>query len=125
MDGLIPLVCRAFKRNKTRQHYECLSSGAAAQPYNAADFLISAADHVPSLYTNIPPPRSEFQGDRGDGGHRRYMSTAGDFAPERHGSPAVVRRSSSVVVAGGGKQQEMVRFRSHRRMFSCVSLGED
>ncbi|CAL1404763.1 unnamed protein product [Linum trigynum] len=109
MDGLIPLVCRAFNKIKTRRHYECLSSGAA-ESYNAAD-------HVPSLYTNIPP-RSGFQNGRDC---RRSMSTAGDFASERQNLSAIVSRS----VVPGGKQQEMVRFRRHRRLFSCVSLVQE
>ncbi|CAN1248147.1 hypothetical protein LINPERPRIM_LOCUS6625 [Linum perenne] len=109
MDGLIPLMCRAFKKTKTRRNYEYLSSGAAEY----------SCDHLP-----------KFQNDRGGGGqHRRYVSAAGDFAKEGHNnSPAIIGRSNSIVIPGsegGGasrKQQQMVRFRSHRRLFSCVSF---
>ncbi|CAN1197252.1 hypothetical protein LINPERPRIM_LOCUS43321 [Linum perenne] len=94
MDGLIPLVCRALKKTKTRRHYECLSSGASAP-----DFHVSADYDLPA------------SADRG--GHHRRHSSAGDFSKsERFESPRK-------------KQQEMVRFRSQRRMFSCVTLVED
>ncbi|CAN1862102.1 hypothetical protein LINPERHAP1_LOCUS43882 [Linum perenne] len=87
MDGLIPLVCRALKKTKTRRHYECLSSGASAPDFHvSADYDVPAAEH-----------------------HRRH-SSAGDFSKsERFESPQM-------------KQQEMVRFRSQRRLFSCVTI---
>ncbi|CAN1847919.1 hypothetical protein LINPERHAP1_LOCUS38719 [Linum perenne] len=111
MDGLIPLMCGAFKKTKTRRNYEYLSSGAAEY----------SCDHLP-----------KFQNDRGGGGqHRRYVSAAGDFAKEGHNnSPAIIGRSNSIVIPGGEgggasrKQQQMVRFRSHRRLFSCEGSEE-
>jgi hypothetical protein len=42
MEGLIPLVYKAFMKKKTRSQYECLSSGAA-RGYNISDFYVHEA----------------------------------------------------------------------------------
>ncbi|KAK2641624.1 hypothetical protein Ddye_023387 [Dipteronia dyeriana] len=102
MEGLIPMVFKAIKKNKTRRQYECLSSGAS-QSYNIADFYVNtttrhSADKVEERYATP---------------HRRHKSV-GDF---------YVGYSSSANGGGVGSPpvpQKLVRFRS-QRMFSCVT----
>ncbi|CAN6563857.1 hypothetical protein ACFX13_026454 [Malus domestica] len=67
MEGLIPMVYKAMKRNRTRRQYSCLSSSsslAAATPpvsgqtsnYNIADFYI---DHNSYVYVPQPAPSAD------------------------------------------------------------------
>ncbi|XP_057527410.1 uncharacterized protein LOC130806378 isoform X1 [Amaranthus tricolor] len=79
MEGLIPMVFRAIKRNKIRSQYRCLSVGAT-QTYNLADFyddhqiIHHDHDHEQNgnkLYSTEMQPRGE--------GHRRRFSSAGEM----------------------------------------------
>ncbi|KAL1533176.1 hypothetical protein AAHA92_33097 [Salvia divinorum] len=110
MEGLIPLVYKSLKKSQTRRKYECLSSGAAAQSYNIADFYMKGNDR-----------------------DREYMGRRGSTMPDLGG--AHHRRCSSVGIEGrpsagdlaldGGppppKKKQIVRFRSHHRMLSCIT----
>ncbi|KAL0402774.1 UNVERIFIED_CONTAM: hypothetical protein Sradi_1918200 [Sesamum radiatum] len=99
MEGLIPMVYKSVKKNMTRRHYECLSSGAAAQTtYDIADHH---HHHFNTKLDNI-------NNDSGLHGvhHRRYNSIhVAAFEKEKAAPPA-----------------KLVRFRSHK-MFSCVTGG--
>ncbi|KAJ8755392.1 hypothetical protein K2173_019190 [Erythroxylum novogranatense] len=115
MDGLIPMVYRAIKKNKVRRKYEFLSS-ESAQSYNISDFLVSS-DHMVSANHQLdinPSPAAQNHAvplDRKF--HRRHMSvddfTYGDY-----------KRSRTVMGAAPSPQKQLVRFRSHR-MFSCIT----
>ncbi|KAG6664904.1 hypothetical protein CIPAW_02G125200 [Carya illinoinensis] len=74
MEGLIPMVYKAIKRNRVRRKYRCLSSGDA-QSYNIADFYINDQSHVYTL-----PSTQKIGGglhiERN--GHRRH-SSVGDY----------------------------------------------
>ncbi|KAJ9187187.1 hypothetical protein P3X46_002672 [Hevea brasiliensis] len=96
MEGLIPLVYKAIKNNKTRQQYECLSSGSALG-YNPADFHNEAEVFLKAAASN------EKGNIAGKKLHRRFSSVE-DFTVT-HVSPP---------------RKQLVRFRSHR-MFSCVT----
>ncbi|KAK6138611.1 hypothetical protein DH2020_027636 [Rehmannia glutinosa] len=110
MEGLLPMVYKSLKKNKTRRQYQCLSSSSAVpitHTYNIADFYIKKDD--------------------------RYVIPGPDKV-SAHGGPAHHRRYNSVCVGGSGgrgfgleeeevdakPKQQLVRFRSHR-MFSCVT----
>lgn len=105
MEGLIPMVYKAIKKNKTRRQYECLSSGAA-RSYNTAEFFIN--DKRNDMFMT---PSSDNIADRKPS-HRRYKSVE-DFS----GHFSTVDRRKSV---GEPQQKQLVRFRS-QRLFSCVS----
>ncbi|XP_041989741.1 uncharacterized protein LOC121741113 [Salvia splendens] len=113
MEGLIPLVYKSLKKSQTRRKYECLSSGAAAQPYNIADFYMTD-DNLDREYIG-----------------RRGSATPGPHDTQSGHSGAHHRRCSSVVIEGGrgfasdGRahpppKKQIVRFRSHR-MLSCIT----
>ncbi|XP_004503031.1 uncharacterized protein [Cicer arietinum] len=100
MEGLLPLVYKAIKKNRTRRQYECLSSGTAS--YNISMAEIYSQNQITSENNNI--------------GHRRYKSVGAgshfangfQFSQTTNGS---VSPSSS---------KQLVRFRSHR-IFSCIT----
>ncbi|KAL1559226.1 hypothetical protein AAHA92_09591 [Salvia divinorum] len=113
MEGLIPLVYKSLKKSHTRRKYECLSSGAAAQPYNIADFYMKDDDRD-----------REYIGRRGS-------TTPGPHDMQSGHREAHHRRCSSVVIEGGRgfasdgsapptPKKQIVRFRSHR-MLSCIT----
>ncbi|KAG2722359.1 hypothetical protein I3760_02G124900 [Carya illinoinensis] len=110
MEGLIPMVYKAIKRNRVRRKYRCLSSGDA-QSYNIADFYINDQSHVYTL-----PSTQKIGGglhiERN--GHRRH-SSVGDYGVGF--SPPEGKRMESAPAPKG-----LVRFRSHR-LFSCVTGG--
>ncbi|XVE97186.1 hypothetical protein REPUB_Repub02eG0289700 [Reevesia pubescens] len=105
MEGLIPLVYRTLKKNKTRRQYECLSSGAA-ETYNITDFYVNGESQS---HVYIKPSTAE-KNNTERNGHRRHMSM-GDF-------PSVddIKTPASPTPA----VPKLMRFRSHR-MFSCVT----
>ncbi|KAL4631790.1 hypothetical protein ACB092_04G003600 [Castanea dentata] len=111
MEGLIPMVFKAFKKNRVRSQYRCLSSGGS-QSYNIADFYTNSQSHAYML------PATEkvggFHTER-NGHHRRHKSV-GDYAVEFSSSGDNMRRMEVAPPA----PQKLVRFRSHR-MFSCVT----
>lgn len=126
MEGLIPLVCRAIKRNKTRRRYECLSSGGgggggAALNYEGA-FDSCAGDQTQRLSWTAATQQKIAGGVHGDGYkprlHRRYNSV-GDYDSGlwRGNDKAEGRRPPPPP-----PRHQLVRFGSHR-MFSCVTGG--
>ncbi|KAL2347120.1 hypothetical protein Fmac_001120 [Flemingia macrophylla] len=68
MEGLLPLVFKAIKKNRSRRHYECLSSG------------ISMAEMYPQTQTHNHIPHTHNQDHHHKLGHRRYKSVE-DFQP--------------------------------------------
>ena len=110
MEGLLPLVFKAIKKNRTRRQYECLSSG------NALSYNISMAE----IYTqshNQTHQRVDHDHVHAEGiGHRRHKSI-GDFGNGFFESPQRIRTG---VAAGSSPPKQLVRFRS-QRMFSCIT----
>lgn len=109
MEGLIPVVYKSLKKNKTKRQYECLSSGAA-QAYNIEDFYMKD-DHDHHDYFS----------------RKQYLMPDAGTAPGLHG--AHHRRYNSVQVDhlrsfasedDAYKPKQLVRFRSHR-MFLCLT----
>ncbi|GKV06175.1 hypothetical protein SLEP1_g18093 [Rubroshorea leprosula] len=109
MEGLIPMVYKAIKRNRTHRRYQCLSTGAA-QSYNIADFYMDGQSHV--HLTSSTEKAGSFQPES-DSHHRRYKSM-GDFSV---GFPSM---DHSRTDASPKASKQLVRFGSHR-MFSCVT----
>ncbi|CAO2838315.1 unnamed protein product [Amaranthus hypochondriacus] len=119
MEGLIPMVFRAIKRNKIRSQYRCLSVGAT-QTYNLADFYddhqIIHHDHDQNgnkLYSTEMQPRGE--------GHRRRFSSAGEMGinggyNDNFESNGGVGRFTSPP----NNNQIIKRYTSHK-MFSCIT----
>lgn len=100
MEGLLPLVLKAVKKNRRRRQYECLSSGT----YN-----ISMSEIYPQnqqLHDQIQRPNSDK-----NIGHRRCKTVGNGFQfPDQI-------RSGSVSVS---PPKKIDRSRSHR-MFSCIT----
>ncbi|GKU92303.1 hypothetical protein SLEP1_g6050 [Rubroshorea leprosula] len=105
MEGLIPMVFKAIKKNRTRRQYQCLST-VAAQTYNIADFYMDG--HSP-VYLASSAEKAGSIHPEGSSHHRRYKS---------------VSNFSSMDCSRAGASPEMgkklVRFRSHK-IFSCVT----
>ncbi|XP_050238542.1 uncharacterized protein LOC126688023 [Mercurialis annua] len=95
MEGLLPLVYKAIKKNKTRRNYECLSSGVAL-----SDLYIN--DHEDIYLTNS----SSNNMDRKV--HRRSYSSVEFSKDYRSGTSG-----------DSPPTKKIVRFGS-QRMFSCV-----
>ncbi|XP_065864283.1 uncharacterized protein [Euphorbia lathyris] len=106
MEGLIPMVYKAIKKNKIRRQYECLSSGSgSALPFNPAGFYIS---DIPGNSIAINNAAKKF--------HRRSYSSVEGFSVKD-------RRWTDTVTAAGvspPRTKQLKRFGSHR-MFSCVT----
>ncbi|CAK8568042.1 unnamed protein product [Lathyrus sativus] len=100
MEGLLPLVLKAVKKNRTRRQYECLSSGT----YN-----ISMAEIYPQK--NQPLHHSQIPNSDKNIGHRRSKTVGTGF----QFSDQI--RSGSVSVS---PPKKIDRSRSHR-MFSCIT----
>lgn len=125
MDGLIPLVYKAIKRNKTRRHYKVLLPSDTTQNFNIADFYVDG--YVPQ-YSN------DQMVDHRHSHHRRYKSTGDVFTDYAYSYPSSSSMKSIPETSGGGHggggsgsvsplqkpKPELLRFRSHR-MFSCVT----
>ncbi|KAG5530356.1 hypothetical protein RHGRI_025334 [Rhododendron griersonianum] len=112
MEGLIPLVCKTFKKNETRRKYKCLSSSAATQAYNIADFYPQGFNYQYST------PQMEIK--------TRTTAVSSQHHNLRH-STSLREYSSGFSAAGDQdmvimKPKQLVRFRSHR-FFSCVTGG--
>ncbi|GAB4858961.1 hypothetical protein Ancab_010433 [Ancistrocladus abbreviatus] len=111
MEGLLPLVFRAIKRNRTHRRYECLSAGTAVQNYDISDFYVKDHHHIREYHT---PPMEKTYGfyDEGDRKHRRCNSVAGEYdAKDGYWSPPAAKRP-----------EHLVRFRSRSlSMFSCIT----
>ncbi|KAJ8773878.1 hypothetical protein K2173_009309 [Erythroxylum novogranatense] len=108
MDGLIPMVFKAMKKNKVRRDYQFLSSGSA-QSYKNSDFHVNSDQ----LYTN-PSQSAENYTVADRKFQHRHLSveefTYGDYKRSR----------STVMGASSSPQNQLVRFRS-QRMFSSTS----
>lgn len=74
MEGLIPLVYKAFTKNKTRRQYERLSVGAALS-YNIPDFYTHEA---PQSGLHFQPSIENTNAQ--EKGHRRFWSVHEDFS---------------------------------------------
>ncbi|CAN4104501.1 unnamed protein product [Withania somnifera] len=105
MEGLIPLVYKTIKRSKTRRRYECLSFGAA-NTYNIESFYPNNSSKEYEMSSIINDPK--------------MMADSGDHVEQkRH-----YRRTQSLHVGGVlPEDKQLVKSKSHRRMFSCVSGG--
>ncbi|OIT31636.1 PREDICTED: uncharacterized protein LOC109208443 [Nicotiana attenuata] len=113
MEGLIPLVYKTIKRSRTRRRYECLSFGAADN-YNIENFYPNG--FVNSKQYEVTPSDKVAAGgglQAQNNRHRRtqsfHVEYTGGVSPEIGSTPA--------------KDKELVRFKGHRRMFSCVTGG--
>ncbi|KAF1871074.1 hypothetical protein Lal_00020808 [Lupinus albus] len=95
MEGLLPLVYKAIKKNMTRRHYECLSSEDHALTYN-----ISMSEMYPQTHKV---------------GHRRHKSLP-DFG-NGFQSPQM-RTSTDHSISS----KQLVRFKT-LRMFSCTTCA--
>ncbi|KAL1301255.1 hypothetical protein HN51_045921 [Arachis hypogaea] len=98
MEGLVPLVLRALKKNRNRRQYECLDSSSLS--YNITMAEIYHHHH-------------HAQSDVDHHHHRRHKSVE-DFGNGVVGSSSI---SSPPPIS---KQQQLMRFRS-QRMFSCIT----
>ncbi|XP_055821968.1 uncharacterized protein LOC129890433 [Solanum dulcamara] len=114
MEGLIPLVYKTIKRSKTRRKYECLSFGAA-NTYNIENFYQKNSGKEYEM-SSIDDQKMV---DNGGGDqtekyrhHRRTQSLHVEY------TGGVSPEDSTPV-----KDKQLVKFRSHRRMFSCVTGG--
>ncbi|CAN4095621.1 unnamed protein product [Withania somnifera] len=113
MEGLIPLVYRTIKRSNTRRRYECLSFGVA-NTYNIENFYPNNPSKQYEMSSSIIDDRKMVDSDGGDNSYveqkQRYY-----------------RRTQSLhveYIAGVSQEdKQIVKFRSHRRMFSCVTGG--
>ncbi|XP_052173293.1 uncharacterized protein LOC127788737 [Diospyros lotus] len=107
MEGLIPMVFKAFKKNRTRSQYKCLSTSNSTPPPQSYDF-----SHVyPQGYTYhyaTPPPHPA--SGRVNGRHRRTMSSMGDYST---GSSAPEPEEHRL------KSRQLLRLGSHG-FLSCV-----
>jgi hypothetical protein len=105
MEGLLPLVFKAIKKNKTKRHYECISLGGT---YN-----ISMAEIQPIQHKN-PISSDNFNSN----GHRRYKSI--DDSNFDNGLQFSQNTTGSV---SPSSSKQLVRFRSHRMFSSCINGG--
>ncbi|KAJ7957143.1 RNA-binding protein [Quillaja saponaria] len=92
MEGLIPMVYRAIKKNKTRRKYRCLSTGAAQSYSNIDDFHSENRSPQKQKVSDFHPEKN---------GHRRYKSVGdygfGSSTPDKkHGVLALQTRNNSV-----------------------------
>ncbi|XP_016486672.1 uncharacterized protein LOC107806912 [Nicotiana tabacum] len=113
MEGLIPLVYKTIKRSRTRRRYECLSFGAANNSYNIENFYPNG--FINSKHYEVTPSDKVAGGGELQAENNRHRLTqslhveyTGGVSPE---------------ISTPAKDKELVRFRSHRRMFSCVTGG--
>ncbi|TKY73729.1 hypothetical protein E2542_SST02485 [Spatholobus suberectus] len=111
MEGLLPLVYKAIKKNRTRRQYECLSSGAALS-YNIsmAEMYPQTQEHV--LQNQTPTQKVPHRHEDHKIGHRRHKSV-GDFG---NGFQSPQMRTG----VDSPSSNKLVRFRS-QRMFSCIT----
>ncbi|PON57980.1 hypothetical protein TorRG33x02_292400 [Trema orientale] len=115
MEGLLPMVYKSIKKNKTRRQYEHLSSGVA-QSYSISDFYVT--DHHGGImnYSSSSSSISATTTKSTSSHHRRHNSV-GEYAFGSFSTPA----GRDITAATPPKRAALVRFRSHRMfMFSCV-----
>ncbi|KAI8537146.1 hypothetical protein RHMOL_Rhmol09G0002800 [Rhododendron molle] len=115
MEGLIPLVCKTFKKNQTRRKYKCLSSSssvAAAQAYNISDFYPQGFNYQYST------PQMEIK-TRTTAVSSQHHNLRHSTSLREYSSGFSAARDQDMVTM---KPKQLVRFRSHR-FFSCVTGG--
>lgn len=99
------MVFKSLKKSKTRRQYTSLSA-PATQSYNIADFYPNGYNFQYAAQT-----QQDEKIDESKFSHRRYKSfnhvdyAGGRYLPEDSVKPS----------------KQLVRFRSHRRMFSCIT----
>lgn len=121
MEGLIPMVFKAIKKNRIRRQYTSLSSPssselAALKTHYETSYNLSSSDFYRETTTvdNM-------------GGHRRHKSLSSDFAFGAVSSKADYRQYHDEDHMGHAwppspsppPPRQLVRFRSHR-IFSCM-----
>lgn len=109
MEGLIPLVYKTIKRTKTRRKYECLSIGVA-NTYNIENFY---------------PKNGSKEYEMSSFDVQNVVDSGGsDGQKEKN---RLHRRTKSLHVGYTDRvspeNKQLVKLRSHRRMFSCVTGG--
>ncbi|KAK4725976.1 hypothetical protein R3W88_030893 [Solanum pinnatisectum] len=113
MEGLIPLVYKTIKRTKTRRKYECLSFGTANTienfyPKNTSkEYEMSSIDDQKVVVDSDGGNQTEKKRH-----HRRTQSLHVEY------TRGVLPEENISV-----KDKQLLKFRSHRRMFSCVTGG--
>ncbi|KAF7840205.1 uncharacterized protein G2W53_008687 [Senna tora] len=123
MDGLLPMVYKAMKKNRTRREYQRLPSGAASHNIpliNMSEiYPQSTESHVyqyEAPYNYSTQRVIEFYEDNNQSRHpHRRPKSVGDFGFGF--SSSSLRRQSTTRAA---PKQQLVRFRS-QRMFSCIT----
>ncbi|KAE9604216.1 hypothetical protein Lalb_Chr11g0068971 [Lupinus albus] len=106
MEGLLPIVYKAIKKNRTRRHYECLSSRDNALSYN-----ISMAEMYPQTQGHVFENQTSKTTQKVIG-HRRYQSVP-DFT-NGFSSPQMRNDADSPSL------KQLVKFKS-QRIFSCIT----
>ncbi|MED6192003.1 hypothetical protein PIB30_006150 [Stylosanthes scabra] len=115
MEGLLPMMYRAIKKHTARRQYQCLSPSARA--LLDYDFNINMPHHQETSIQNgnavVVVDDHHHHGSRAEnyGHHRRYNST-GEF----YG-----RSYSTTRGPASADSKQLVRFSSHRKLFSCVT----
>ncbi|XP_021889620.1 uncharacterized protein LOC110808430 [Carica papaya] len=118
MEGIIPMVYKAIRKNKTRRTYDSLSADVS-RPINIADFYLNGGhtgyDYDDSTSSKDRIGRS-FYAEAGNvvGTHKRHRSV-GDFTTTDDLSYDAFPSLPHVE-----RKQQLVRFGSHR-MFCCVT----
>ncbi|KAI9079638.1 hypothetical protein K1719_038259 [Acacia pycnantha] len=120
MEGLLPLVFRAIKRNKTRRQYHSLSTGSSLSYINMAEICpqTESQSHVFNETASTQKVSHHhnhlYAGDEHDHRHHRRQTSVGDI--DHRFSSAHEDRTDS----GSPAPKQLVRFGSHR-MFSCIN----
>lgn len=114
MEGLLPMVYKSIKKNRTRRQYQYLSSSSAAtaQSYNDIPDFCNNNNHQEKLQYGNNIDQGFFVTVEGMT-HRRRNSIQVDYLG-RHFSP------DHHAAAAANNSRKLVRFSSHR-FFSCVS----
>ncbi|KAK9664938.1 hypothetical protein RND81_14G078600 [Saponaria officinalis] len=107
MEGLIPMVYKAIKRNNIRRQYTCLSTGMS-QSYDKLwyDHVIDETRHVDNN------DRGGFK--EGQKGHRRFGSM-GDYEMK-----SGYNFNYDGYEGNNSTPRQLKRYTSHR-MFSCIT----
>ncbi|KAE9602725.1 hypothetical protein Lalb_Chr12g0202631 [Lupinus albus] len=107
MEGLLPMVYKAIKKNKIRRKYECLSSSGASKSYNTNMTEMIYIQTQDRSYQNYSTQNVANDHAQKSISYRRYNSVR-DFSNGFSSSPH--------------DSKQLMRFRSHR-MFSCINGG--
>ncbi|XP_054822349.1 uncharacterized protein LOC129320778 [Prosopis cineraria] len=116
MEGLFPLVFRAIKKNRTRQQYHCLSSGASLSYINMADICPQAQtqSHVYETASTQKVAHHLNAGNNHNHRHHLRHRSVGDFD---YGFSSTQEDRTD---GGSPTPKQLVRCGSHR-MFSCIN----